>query len=125
MMWVTTDTIAGYKVQQTLGPVRGSSVRAKWIGADIIAGLRNIFGGEITEYSKLLEETREQAISRMLADAENDVTGRSAGCRDLGVRHRCGDGERLSKRNEDQLRNLQQADTQKIRGMAFFKAAAI
>ena len=70
MMWVTTDTIAGYKVQQTLGPVRGSSVRAKWIGADIIAGLRNIFGGEITEYSKLLEETREQAISRMLADAE-------------------------------------------------------
>jgi uncharacterized protein YbjQ (UPF0145 family) len=70
MMWVTTDTITGYKVKSMIGVVRGSSVRAKWFGADFLAGLRNIFGGEITEYSKLLEEAREQAIDRMLEDSK-------------------------------------------------------
>tara|TARA_Y100000310_G_scaffold345846_1_gene471169 strand:+ start:56930 stop:57238 length:309 start_codon:yes stop_codon:yes gene_type:complete len=69
-MWVTTDTITGYKVKSMIGVVRGSSVRAKWFGADFLAGLRNIFGGEITEYSKLLEEAREQAIDRMLEDSK-------------------------------------------------------
>ena len=50
--------------------VRGSSVRAKWFGADIIAGLRNIFGGEIIEYTKLLEETRQKAMDNMTQDAK-------------------------------------------------------
>jgi uncharacterized protein YbjQ (UPF0145 family) len=69
MIYVNTDWITGADVTETLGVVRGSSVRAKWFGADIVAAIRNIFGGEITEYSKLLAEAREQAIDRMLADA--------------------------------------------------------
>lgn len=70
MFYVTTEEIKGYKIKQMIGTVKGSSVRAKWIGADFSAGIKNIFGGEISEYSKLLEESREQAIDRMLKDAE-------------------------------------------------------
>ena len=70
MLYTNTENIPGKEVDEILGVVRGSSVRAKWVGADIIAGLRNIFGGEVTEYTRLLEETREQSIDRMLGDAE-------------------------------------------------------
>ena len=70
MIYVNTDFISGVEVAETLGVVRGSSVRAKWFGADMIAAIRNMFGGEIKEYSKLLAEAREQAIDRMLADAK-------------------------------------------------------
>ena len=70
MFYVTTEEIKGYSIKKVLGIVKGSSVRAKWIGADISAGIKNLFGGEISEYSKLLEESREQAIDRMLKDAE-------------------------------------------------------
>ena len=66
----TTDYIPGREVTEVIDIVRGSTVRARHIGRDIVAGLRNIVGGEITEYTKLLAESREQAIDRMLADAE-------------------------------------------------------
>lgn len=71
MIYTTTPDIHGHKIHQTLGMVRGSHVRAKWFGADIIAGLRNIFGGEIKEYTKLLEETRMRAINSMTQDAQS------------------------------------------------------
>lgn len=70
MIIVNTQNIEGRKVKDTLGVVRGSSVRAKWFGADIIAGLRNIVGGEMSEYKDLLDEAREQAMDRMVADAK-------------------------------------------------------
>lgn len=70
MMYVTTSDIQGSPIKKVFGTVRGSTVRAKWFGADLIAGIRNIFGGEIVEYSKLLEEAREQSIGRMLENAE-------------------------------------------------------
>ena len=70
MLIVTTDFIAGKEVTQVLGIARGSTVRARNIGRDIFAGLKNIVGGEISEYTKLLAEAREQAILRMKADAE-------------------------------------------------------
>jgi uncharacterized protein YbjQ (UPF0145 family) len=70
MDYVTTPDFPGKKITKALGLVRGSSVRARWFGADIIANLRNIFGGEIYEYGKLLEETREIAMQRMMEDAE-------------------------------------------------------
>ncbi|MBK9014212.1 MAG: YbjQ family protein [Saprospiraceae bacterium] len=66
----TTDFITGSEVVEVIDIVRGSTVRARHIGRDIMAGLRNIVGGEITEYTKLLADSREQAIDRMLADAE-------------------------------------------------------
>ncbi|MBN2488407.1 MAG: YbjQ family protein [Methanosarcinaceae archaeon] len=70
MIIVTTDTIAGKEIVQTLGMARGSTIQAKHIGKDIMSGLRTIVGGELTEYSKMLEEAREKAINRMVEDAE-------------------------------------------------------
>ncbi|WP_291868954.1 YbjQ family protein [Maribacter sp.] len=70
MIYVTTETIAGKEIETTLGAVRGSTVRARNIGRDIFAGLKNIVGGEISEYTKLLADSREQAIKRMLDDAQ-------------------------------------------------------
>ena len=69
MILVTTESVAGYRVVRTLGLVRGSSVRVRHVGRDLIASLRNLTGGEVYEYTKLLAEVREQAIDRMVADA--------------------------------------------------------
>lgn len=66
---VTTDSIVGKKVTKTLGLVRGNCIRARHLGKDILAGLRNIIGGEIHEYTKLIAESREQALDRMVEDA--------------------------------------------------------
>jgi uncharacterized protein YbjQ (UPF0145 family) len=66
----TTETISGKKVVKTLGLVKGNTIRARHLGRDIVAGLRNIVGGEITEYTKMLAESREQALDRMQEEAE-------------------------------------------------------
>ena len=70
MMVVTSETVAGKRIVESLGLVRGNSVRARHIGKDILAGLRNIVGGEVHEYAKLIAESREQALDRMIAEAE-------------------------------------------------------
>jgi uncharacterized protein YbjQ (UPF0145 family) len=70
MIIVTTETIAGRVIKESLGIARGSTVRAKHIGKDIFAGLKNIIGGEITEYTGLLADAREQALNRLIKDAE-------------------------------------------------------
>ncbi len=70
MIFVTTETIKGKEIKETLGTVRGSTVRARNIGRDFFAGLKNIVGGEISEYTQLLADSREQAIKRMLDDAK-------------------------------------------------------
>lgn len=69
MIYVTTPTITGKEILETIGTVRGSTVRARNIGRDIFAGLKNIIGGEISEYTQLLADSREQAIKRMIDDA--------------------------------------------------------
>lgn len=66
----TTDTIAGRRVVRNLGLVRGSTIRARHIGRDITAQLRGIVGGEIKEYTKLFAEAREQAVDRMIEEAQ-------------------------------------------------------
>lgn len=71
MIVVTSETIANKKIVMTLGLVRGNTVRARHIGKDILAGLRNIVGGEVHEYGKLLAESREQSLDRMTAEAES------------------------------------------------------
>ena len=67
----TTETIAGKEITESIGIVRGSTVRARNIGRDIFAGLKNIVGGEISEYTKLLADSREEALARMIKDAES------------------------------------------------------
>ena len=70
MIVVNTDFIVGKDITQTIGMARGSTIQAKHIGKDIMAVLRNMVGGELNEYSKMLEEAREKAINRMVDDAE-------------------------------------------------------
>jgi uncharacterized protein YbjQ (UPF0145 family) len=69
MLFVTTPDIAGRQVIETIGLVRGSTVRAKHLGTDIVASLKNLVGGEMRGYSSLMAGAREQAIDRMLEDA--------------------------------------------------------
>jgi uncharacterized protein YbjQ (UPF0145 family) len=69
MIFTTTETIPGREVIEILGIARGSTVRARNIGRDIFAGLKNIVGGEIEEYTRLQAESREQALKRMEEDA--------------------------------------------------------
>jgi uncharacterized protein YbjQ (UPF0145 family) len=66
----TTEKIDGMPTVKTLGLVRGNSVRARHIGKDITAGIRNLVGGEVPEYTKLMAESREEAVSRMVERAE-------------------------------------------------------
>jgi len=70
MIVVTTPDVAGQRVTRTLGMVRGSSIRAIHLGKDISAVLRHLTGGEVKEYTKVLAEAREQAIDRMIEEAE-------------------------------------------------------
>jgi uncharacterized protein YbjQ (UPF0145 family) len=69
MLIVTTDSVPEHKIIETLGLVRGATVRAKHIGTDIVASLKQLVGGELTGYSSLLAGAREQAVDRMIADA--------------------------------------------------------
>ena len=70
MIITTQDKIENKNITAVLGVVSGQSIRARHIGKDIIAGLRNLVGGEIIEYSKLMAESREQAMDRMKSQAE-------------------------------------------------------
>lgn len=70
MLVVTSETVANHRIVKTLGLVRGNTVRARHVGKDILAGLRTIVGGEIHEYTKLMAESREHTIDRMVAEAE-------------------------------------------------------
>ncbi len=70
MILVTSDKIPGKEIKETLGLVKGSTIKAKHIGKDILAGLRNIVGGEIKEYTEALDEARKSALKRMIAEAE-------------------------------------------------------
>ena len=70
MILVTSDMISGKSIKETYGIVKGNSIRARHMGTDIMAGLKNLVGGEIVEYTKLMGESREQAIDRMKDDAK-------------------------------------------------------
>jgi uncharacterized protein YbjQ (UPF0145 family) len=72
MIITTSEQVEGKKVKKTIGMVRGSTIRAKHIGKDIMAAFRNLAGGEITEYTKMMAEAREEALSRMIEAAEKE-----------------------------------------------------
>ena len=71
MIVTTSSSVAGYRVVKTLGLVRGNTIRARHLGKDILAALKTLFGGEIEEYTKLMAESREQALDRMRIEAES------------------------------------------------------
>ncbi len=66
----TTFNVPGREISKSLGIARGNTIRAKHLGKDILAGLRTIVGGEIKEYMEMMTQSREQAIERMIQDAE-------------------------------------------------------
>ncbi|MFC2032186.1 YbjQ family protein [Chloroflexota bacterium] len=70
MIITTSDQIEGKTIARTLGLVKGSTIRARHVGRDIMASLRGLVGGEISEYTKMMAEAREEAIQRMVEDAE-------------------------------------------------------
>lgn len=70
MIVVTAEEIVGKKITKTLGLVRGNTIRARHAGKDIMAGFKNLVGGEVTDYTKMMAESREQALDRMIEDAE-------------------------------------------------------
>ncbi len=71
MLVVTSPNIPGKNIVKTIGLVRGSTIRAKHLGKDIMAAFRNMAGGEISEYTEMMAEAREQALQRMIEDAES------------------------------------------------------
>ncbi len=71
MILTTSEHIIGKKIVKTIGLVKGNTVRARHIGRDIAAKFRNIIGGEVNEYTKLIAESREQALDRMIDDARS------------------------------------------------------
>lgn len=81
MLIVTTDGIPGKKIVRVLGLVKGNTVRARNIGRDVMAFLRNVAGGEIVEYTKMLAESREQSLDRMVAEAEEMGANAIIACR--------------------------------------------
>ncbi|MBN1695100.1 YbjQ family protein [candidate division WOR-3 bacterium] len=70
MILSTTDEIAGKEITEVLGLVRGNTIRCRHIGKDIMAGFKNLVGGEITDYTKMLAESREQSLDRMVENAK-------------------------------------------------------
>jgi uncharacterized protein YbjQ (UPF0145 family) len=69
MILTTGETIPGREIVEILGLVKGNTIRARHLGRDVVAGLKNLVGGEISEYTKLMAESREQAVDRMIAAA--------------------------------------------------------
>jgi uncharacterized protein YbjQ (UPF0145 family) len=70
MIVATTENVAGYRVRETKGQVFGVVVRSRGLGGNIMAGLRSLGGGEITEYTQMLEEARKHAVDRMVSNAQ-------------------------------------------------------
>ena len=81
MMVVTTHTIAGKKIIRTIGLVRGNTIRSRHLGHDIMAGLKNMVGGEISDYTKMIAECREEALDRMIAQAGENGANAVVGVR--------------------------------------------
>ncbi len=71
MILTTTHTIHHKHIIKTLGMVKGNTIRARFVGKDIIAGFKQLVGGEIEDYTKLMAESREQALDRLIADAKS------------------------------------------------------
>ena len=81
MIITTSGQVEGKKIKKTIGLVKGSTIRARHLGKDIMASFRGMVGGEISEYTKMMAEAREQAIQRMVEDAEKQGANAIIGMR--------------------------------------------
>ena len=81
MIMTTTYEIAGKKIVRTIGLVKGNTIRARHLGHDFMAGLKNMVGGEIGDYTKMIAECREEALDRMLAEARANGANAVVGVR--------------------------------------------
>ena len=81
MIITTTDKVKGKEITRTIGLVKGSTIRARHLGKDIMAAFRGVVGGEISEYTKMMAESREEAIQRMIEDAEKQGANAIVGMR--------------------------------------------
>ncbi len=81
MIMTTTDTIPGREISQTIGLVTANAVRARHVGRDVLAGLKNLVGGEITAYQELLERSRAQALGELQKKAEEQGADAVVGLR--------------------------------------------
>jgi uncharacterized protein YbjQ (UPF0145 family) len=81
MIITTTETFTGKKIVRTIGWAKGSTIRARHIGKDIVASLRGIVGGEIIEYTKMMAEAREEAMARLVEDAQSQGANAIVGLR--------------------------------------------
>ena len=81
MLVTTTHDVAGKRIVRTIGLVRGNTIRARHLGRDFMAGLKNMIGGEITEYTKMIAESREEAMDRMIAQARENGANAVIGVR--------------------------------------------
>lgn len=81
MIMTTSNQVDGQTITKTIGVVKGSTIRAKHIGKDIMAGFRNLAGGEITEYTLMMAEAREEAVKRMMEDATKQGANAIVGMR--------------------------------------------
>ena len=70
MIMVNTDFVQGKEIAETMGIVKGNTIRAKWIGKDVMAGFRQLVGGELKEYTEMLTEARKESMQRMVKEAE-------------------------------------------------------
>jgi len=77
----TTHNIAGKRIVKTIGLVRGNTIRARHVGRDLMAGIKNMIGGEISEYTKMIAECREEALDRMIAQAVENGANAVVGVR--------------------------------------------
>jgi len=71
MITTSSSAIAGKEIVETFGLVMGNTIRAKWVGQDVIAGIRKIVGGELAGYTDMMDEAREEAIHRMISEAKD------------------------------------------------------
>jgi uncharacterized protein YbjQ (UPF0145 family) len=81
MIITTSEQVQGRTIAKTIGLAKGSTIRARHLGKDIMAGFRGMVGGEITEYTKMMAEAREESIQRMIADAEQQGANAIVGMR--------------------------------------------
>ena len=104
MLVVTSDEIPGKKIVEVYGLVKGNTIRARHIGRDIMAALRNIVGGEVTDYTKMIAESREQALDRMIGEAMKLGANAIVALR-FGIRYSGESGRRVAMKGRS-LRDL-------------------
>lgn len=105
MILVSTETVPGRDIERAVGLVRGNTVRAKHIGRDIMAVFRNLVGGEIGEYSELMTEARNEALNRMIEQAESRGADAIVGIRFITAQVGTGSAELVAYGTAVELRN--------------------